>query len=216
MIISELNDSIDLLLVNEPTFLQRLLTLPSGWRIQFGNNVNFIFETHDLSNASPATISRMGIVNLSEVDLDPSIIIETWLKKQPNSEGIQYLMEEFYRSIDYIDKLKHKSMMSSKVGLIISGLEFLNDCVNKEQFCVGLARGLGSTLRQEDLNGFCLNVMLNLNVLGLVLLHDFYNRFLIRLTFTFPTKTRLNYAVIIHSKTKLNTTARITPPKMIK
>ena len=41
----------------------RLLTLPSGWRIQFGNNVNFIFETHDLSHASPATISRMGIVN---------------------------------------------------------------------------------------------------------------------------------------------------------
>lgn len=42
----------------------RLLTLPSGWRIQFGDNVNFIFETHDLLHASPATISRMGIVNL--------------------------------------------------------------------------------------------------------------------------------------------------------
>ena len=38
----------------------RLLTLPSGWRIKFGANVNFIFETHDLSYASPATISRMG------------------------------------------------------------------------------------------------------------------------------------------------------------
>lgn len=42
----------------------RLLTLPSGWRIQFTDNVNFIFETHDLIHASPATISRMGIVNL--------------------------------------------------------------------------------------------------------------------------------------------------------
>lgn len=42
----------------------KLLTLPSGWRIQFGPNVNFIFETHDLSYASPATISRMGIVFL--------------------------------------------------------------------------------------------------------------------------------------------------------
>ncbi|GAB1603231.1 hypothetical protein Ahia01_000603700, partial [Argonauta hians] len=36
----------------------RLLTMPSGERIQFGPNVNFIFETHDLVNASPATISR--------------------------------------------------------------------------------------------------------------------------------------------------------------
>jgi len=36
----------------------RLLTMPSGERIQFGPNVNFLFETHDLSCASPATISR--------------------------------------------------------------------------------------------------------------------------------------------------------------
>lgn len=47
----------------------RLLSLPSGWRIQFGYNVNFIFETHNLSYASPATISRMGIVFISEEDL---------------------------------------------------------------------------------------------------------------------------------------------------
>lgn len=42
----------------------RLLTLPSGWRIQFGSNVNFLFETHDLTHASPATISRMGVILL--------------------------------------------------------------------------------------------------------------------------------------------------------
>lgn len=37
-----------------------LLTLPNGERISFGNNVNFVFETHDLRFASPATVSRMG------------------------------------------------------------------------------------------------------------------------------------------------------------
>ncbi len=42
----------------------RLLTMPSGERIQFGPNVNFLFETHDLSCASPATISRMGMIFL--------------------------------------------------------------------------------------------------------------------------------------------------------
>lgn len=45
----------------------RLLTMPSGERIQFGSNVNFIFETHDLSCASPATISRMGMIFLRYV-----------------------------------------------------------------------------------------------------------------------------------------------------
>ena len=41
-----------------------LLTLPSGERIQLGSNVNFIFETHELGYASPATISRMGMLFL--------------------------------------------------------------------------------------------------------------------------------------------------------
>lgn len=47
----------------------RLLTMPSGERIQFGPNVNFVFETHDLSCASPATISRMGMIFLRWVNL---------------------------------------------------------------------------------------------------------------------------------------------------
>lgn len=38
--------------------------MPSGERIQFGPNVNFLFETHDLSCASPATVSRMGMIFL--------------------------------------------------------------------------------------------------------------------------------------------------------
>uniref|UniRef100_A0A183FTN3 AAA_6 domain-containing protein n=1 Tax=Heligmosomoides polygyrus TaxID=6339 RepID=A0A183FTN3_HELPZ len=40
----------------------RLLTMPSGERIQFGSNVNFLFETDSLQFASPATVSRMGMI----------------------------------------------------------------------------------------------------------------------------------------------------------
>ena len=46
-----------------------LLTLPTGERISFGNNVNFIFETNDLSFASPATVSRMGMIFLNTEDI---------------------------------------------------------------------------------------------------------------------------------------------------
>jgi len=56
----------------------RLLTLPSGWRIQFGPNVNFMFETHDLSFASPATISRMGMIFLRCVVLCISKVSSLW------------------------------------------------------------------------------------------------------------------------------------------
>ncbi|EPY79965.1 hypothetical protein CB1_000877044, partial [Camelus ferus] len=61
----------------------RLLTMPSGERIQFGPNVNFVFETHDLSCASPATISRMGMIFLSDEDTDLNSLIKSWLRNQP-------------------------------------------------------------------------------------------------------------------------------------
>lgn len=53
----------------------RLLTMPSGERIQFGPNVNFLFETHDLSCASPATISRMGMIFLRSVSHAVSVLV---------------------------------------------------------------------------------------------------------------------------------------------
>lgn len=55
----------------------RLLTLPSGWRIKFGPNVNFIFETHDLSLASPATVSRMGMIFMRYIIIRPSNFINS-------------------------------------------------------------------------------------------------------------------------------------------
>lgn len=54
----------------------RLLTIPSGERIQFGQNVNFIFECVNLAHASPATISRMGMILVSNEDLDLQELIK--------------------------------------------------------------------------------------------------------------------------------------------
>ena len=60
-----------------------LLTLPNGERISFGNNVNFIFETNDMKFASPATVTRLGMIFLSEKDVNVGRVTKTWLKKQP-------------------------------------------------------------------------------------------------------------------------------------
>ena len=78
----------------------RLLTLPSGWRIQFGPNVNFIFETHDLSYASPATISRMGMIFLSDEDVDSKAIISSWLAKNNADDNLKRLMDEMFIELD--------------------------------------------------------------------------------------------------------------------
>ncbi len=97
----------------------RLLTLPSGWRIQFGPNVNFVFETHDLSFASPATISRMGMIFLSDEDTDVKGIISSWLKKQDATvqEVLpQYIEQYFFRALDWCQKQNEFVLETTLVG----------------------------------------------------------------------------------------------------
>lgn len=60
-----------------------LLTMPNGERISFGDNVNFIFETNDMRFASPATVSRLGMIFLSEEDVEIDRITKTFLRLQP-------------------------------------------------------------------------------------------------------------------------------------
>ncbi|XP_020293197.1 cytoplasmic dynein 2 heavy chain 1 [Pseudomyrmex gracilis] len=42
----------------------RLLTLPNGIGVKLGSGTRFIFETHKLAGASPATVSRLGVLHL--------------------------------------------------------------------------------------------------------------------------------------------------------
>ncbi|XP_061401208.1 cytoplasmic dynein 2 heavy chain 1, partial [Musca vetustissima] len=83
----------------------KLLTLPSGWRIQFGNNVNFIFETDDVRNASPATISRMGIVNMNNEDYPLKSIVEHQLSKYEFGDLLQSYVDELYEpAMEWLEK----------------------------------------------------------------------------------------------------------------
>ncbi len=57
--------------------------MPSGERIQFANNVNFIFECHNLQYASPATVSRCGMLYMSDDQSLVEAAMNAWLKTQP-------------------------------------------------------------------------------------------------------------------------------------
>ena len=79
-----------------------LLTLPNGERINFGDNI--IFETHEMRYASPATVSRLGMIFLSEEDVDIGRITKTWLQKQDDKMKKtleQWLNEIFYKAFEW-------------------------------------------------------------------------------------------------------------------
>ena len=64
----------------------RLLTMPNGERIQFANNINFIFECHSLQFASPATVSRCGMIFLSDEAVDVDRMLNKWLQTHTASD----------------------------------------------------------------------------------------------------------------------------------
>ncbi|XP_066286377.1 cytoplasmic dynein 2 heavy chain 1-like isoform X1 [Branchiostoma lanceolatum] len=127
----------------------RLLTMPSGERIQFGPNVNFVFESHDLSCASPATISRMGMIFLSDEDMDVKSLVASWLSKHGETEGSQlqgWVDDYFYRGLEWVMKQNEFVVETSLVGVVSNGLSHLHGVKSKAQFVVSLIRGLGSNL----------------------------------------------------------------------
>ncbi|CAK9088100.1 Cytoplasmic dynein 2 heavy chain 1 (Dynein heavy chain isotype 1B) [Durusdinium trenchii] len=145
----------------------KLLTMPNGERISFGSNVNFIFETHDLRFASPATISRMGMIFLSDEDVDVKRLVHCWLQQQLTNTGgdktngekqvkepeddqvellAQWIDDLFYNALDWVLRQDAFVVETTMVGTVKNGLSHIRLASSKPEFCVGLIRGLGGNL----------------------------------------------------------------------
>lgn len=126
-----------------------LLTLPNGERISFGPNVNFLFETHDLKFASPATVSRMGMIYLSDDDLDVARIVQRWLTVFPQEQRMSmsgWIDELFYKALDAVVKSEGYVVATTLVGTVMNGLSQIKHAKTKADFVCGLIRGLGGNL----------------------------------------------------------------------
>jgi dynein heavy chain 2 len=137
-----------------------LLTLPTGERIAFGSNVNFIFETHDLKFASPATVSRMGMIYLNNEDVNIHSLVAKWKKeKQVNEDSkLNGYLKDYFEDIVKLVAMYEESQVikTTRMGSILSLLAQVKDCEQKKNFAVGAMRGLLSNfppeLRDEIMN----------------------------------------------------------------
>ena len=72
----------------------KMLCLPDGKRIKLPTSFTMLFEVQDLLVASPATVSRCGMVFLEKFNLGYKPIIQTWITKFLKAEEEEHLEKE--------------------------------------------------------------------------------------------------------------------------
>ena len=78
----------------------KLLTLPNGERIRLVDHVKLLFEVADLQYASPATVSRCGMVYVDPKNLEYEPYIWTWCNKRVNQEQAEILRKLMSKYVD--------------------------------------------------------------------------------------------------------------------
>jgi len=69
----------------------RMLTVANGDRIPMSQNMKIMFEPEDLRNASPATVSRAGIIYVSSTDLGWQPILDKYVTSRINAKEKEIL-----------------------------------------------------------------------------------------------------------------------------
>jgi dynein heavy chain len=86
----------------------KVLTLVSNERIPLSDAMRMVFEINTLKNATPATVSRAGILYINETDIGWRPFMETWVARREDETERTYLPGLFDKYIEACQEMMRK------------------------------------------------------------------------------------------------------------
>ena len=113
----------------------KLLTLPNGERIRLVDHCKLLFEVADLQYASPATISRCGMVYVDPKNLEYEPFMWKWCNSRPEAQAkvLRVLFDKYMKKcIDYCLEGVDGEVMEKPLALTVpqTNLNLVTQCCN--------------------------------------------------------------------------------------
>lgn len=121
----------------------KVLTLANGDRILMTPAMKAMFEPENLANASPATVSRAGIIYVSDTELGWEPVVKSWLQRRDNAEAqlMQPLFDKYVnRILDFVRINLHPVMFNEQVRWA-GGASVVLGRVGRRNVWLGVAGG---------------------------------------------------------------------------
>ncbi|XP_056247105.1 dynein axonemal heavy chain 8-like [Seriola aureovittata] len=132
----------------------KTLTLANGDRITMSPSCKLVFEVHNMDNASPATVSRVGMVFMSSSALSWRPILQGWAHKRnaQEAESIMSLYDEIFEDAYlYVKQNLKPKMELLECNYIMQSVNLLEGVIPTKE-----TGGLAGDKHMERLFVFCL------------------------------------------------------------